>query len=355
MRLRGVIVVMAMLLFTATLVAADTITLQNGDHVTGTFVSADGKTMALKTTYAAQISVKWPDVAQITTAAPVYVTTTSRRSLSGTISKANDAIVVHTSSGNVVVPLAEVAAVRSQQEQDAYEASLRPNWAHNWNGSFGLGFSLARGNSQATNLTTSFQLQRKTLHDTVTLHEGSVYSTATAANTVTANAILGGARYDRNLNPKLFGFVSADYTHDELQGLDLQSIYSAGLGWHAISNPSTTLDVMAGGNYTRQSYSGVAAPGVSLKRNLAAITTGEDFSHKFGKITSLAESFQFYPDLNDAGQYQFTFATAANTSVTGWLSWQVSLNDLYVSNPPIAGTKPNDVILSTGLTVTFHH
>jgi Protein of unknown function, DUF481 len=348
-------VLAALILALPAIAAADTLVLQNGDHMTGTFVSADGKTMAFKTPYEGQVNVRWANVKEITTAEPIFVTTASKKVVSGPVTKTNDTLVVHTAAGTVDVPLAQVQFARSPNEEAKYQKSLHPGFTHSWNGNVGLGFSLARGNGHSSNLTTSFNLQRKTLSDEIALAESSVYSTATAANTVTANAILGSARYDVNANSQLFGFVSAVYAHDGLQGLNLRQIYSGGLGWHAIANPNTTLNIAAGANYTREMYSGTAlAPGISVERNLAAATTGEDFSHKFDKITSVDEHFYFYPDLsNDVGQYRFTLVANANTHVTGWLSWQVGLTDLYVSNPPLAGTEPNDVILSTSLAVTF--
>ncbi|MGH9739489.1 MAG: DUF481 domain-containing protein [Candidatus Acidiferrales bacterium] len=359
MRLRAGFIMLAVLIFaTAFAAAADTIVLQNGDHVTGTFVSADGKTLAIKTPYEGQISVKWSDVTQITTAAAVYVTTSSETTVNGTIAnKMGDTLVVHTSSGDVNVQLAQVTAVRSAGEEAKYQASLHPPFTRNWLGDAALGLTLARGNSDTTNLTTSFALTRKTLNDLIGLSESSVYSTSTPASTVTADAILGGALYHRDLVGKLFAFVSANFVHDQLQGLDLRQIYSAGLGWNLINTPKTTFDAEAGLNYTRESYSGTAtlSPGLSLNRNLIAVTTGEDFTHKFSRLTSMDEHFFFYPNLSDAGQYRFTLIADANTRLASWLSWQVSFNDLYVSNPPIPGTKANDVILSTGLGITFHH
>lgn len=358
MRLFVLLALTAMLTLGAAFTAsADSIVLQNGDHVSGTFVSADGKSLAIKTPYEGQISLKWSDVTQVATTGPIYVTTSGKRTLSGAITKMNDTIVVQTSTGAVTVPLAEVTTIRSQKEQDAYEASLHPPLSRNWAGGANLGFTLARGNSEATDLTTSLTATRKTLHDLIGLSEASVYTTSTPANTVTADAILGSALYHRNLSSNLFAFVSADFIHDQLQGLDLRQIYSAGLGWHVINKPNTTLDVEAGLNYTRESYSGTAtlSPGFALHRNLIAITTGEDFTHRFNKMTSMDEHFFFYPDLSNPGQYRFTLMADANTKISSWISWQVSLSDLYVSNPPIPGTKSNDLILSTGLGITFHH
>jgi putative salt-induced outer membrane protein len=88
---------------------------------------------------------------------------------------------------------------------------------------------------------------------------------------------------------------------------------------------------------------------------LAGITLGEDFTHKFGKSTTFTEVFYFYPDLSDTGEYRFSLDAGSVTKINKWLGWQTSLTDRYVTNPPIAGTKSNDVIFSTGINVSFTH
>jgi hypothetical protein len=40
------------------------------------------------------------------------------------------------------------------------------------------------------------------------------------------------------------------------------------------------------------------------------------------------------------------------TKLTRFLSWQTSFNDYYLSNP-VPGKKTNDLLLSTGLRLTF--
>ena len=99
-----------------------------------------------------------------------------------------------------------------------------------------MGFALARGNSETTNLTTGFTADRKTLHDEITLYFTSLYSSnGLPGGGTTANSIVAGARYDRNLTKRIFAFGSGDYAHDELQGLNLRQIYSIGLGYHLIN------------------------------------------------------------------------------------------------------------------------
>lgn len=169
---------------------------------------------------------------------------------------------------------------------------------------------------------------------------------------VTADSVLAGAKYDHNISKRLFVFVSADYNTDELQDLNLRQIYSGGLGVHLINTPTTTFDVLAGANYTRETYGGGAD---YVSRNLAGITVGEDFMHKFGKSTTVTEVFYFYPDLSNTGEYRFALDAASVTKINKWLGWQMTLSDRYVTNPPIAGTKSNDIIFSTGINVSFAH
>lgn len=59
-----------------------------------------------------------------------------------------------------------------------------------------------------------------------------------------------------------------------------------------------------------------------------------------------------YRDLCETGEYRFLFNTRATTALNSWLSWQVTFNDGYVSNPPPL-FKENDLLFSTGLGLTF--
>lgn len=349
-------VVAALFLFVslACMAQADTILLKNGDHLTGAIEHSDGKQITLKTDYAGEINVQLSAVKQVTSDKPVYVLTTDAKTVSGKLNiEGSDVNVAPAAGPAVVVPLDHVTMLRSESEQSAYEHSLHPGFAENWNLAATVGFSLARGNSSTTNVSTGFSGIRATLHDKLTTYANTIYASndAPGAQSVTANDIRGGARYDHDFSPRIFGFGSADYEYNELQDLNLRQIYSGGLGLHAIKRTSTTFDVFFGANYTRESYSAsdVAA---ALQRNVGGATLGEDFTHQFWKTNTFAEQFNFYPDLSDTGQYRFTFNTTLTNKLYKWLSWQTAGSDVYVSDP-IPGVKKNDVILTTGLNIAF--
>jgi putative salt-induced outer membrane protein len=334
--------------------AADTLVLKNGDRLTGTLESSDGKTITFKADKVGEVKVQWSDVQELNTEKPLFVTAKQQNEANGTVTVEDSNVMVHTATGGTVtVPVADVTVIRSPAEQEAYEKSLHPGILQDWVGGASFGFALARGNSDTTNLAVGGNGDRKTKSDELKLYLSTIYSKATGV--VTANEILGGARFDRNLTPKLFAFVSADFLHDELQSLDIQQIYSGGLGWHLINHPTRTLDVLAGLNYTRDSYSGptAAGPNTSVNQSFPALTLGEDFAEKMGKTSALTEDFTFYPDLSDTSQYRFAADAGWTTQIMKWFGWQIQFGDRYISNPPILGTKKNDLVLSTGVKVSF--
>jgi putative salt-induced outer membrane protein YdiY len=337
--------------------SAETVTLANGDRITGKISDSDGKTLTLTTDYAGDVKVKWASIKELVADKPLFVTTSDKTTVSGTVTPSAKTLTIHLASGGAPVEVSydKITAIRTAESETAFETSQRPTWKQDWKGSGTLGLSLARGNSETTNLNTAVAVERKTPHDDFGVSESSIYSTDNLPGAgVTANAVLGAIHYNRNITDKLFVAGEGDFTHDELQDLTLRAIYTGGLGLHAIAKPTTTLDVLGGINYTRETYDGTAAnPGPSIGRNLPGLTFSEVFMHKFGALTTLNETASIYPDLDDLSQYRVSLDANAVTKINKWLGWQITVSDRYVTDPPIPGTKSNDVILSTGINVAF--
>lgn len=330
---------------------ADQIVLKNGDRLTGSIEKSDDKTLVIKTEFAGEVTVQWPAVQQITSSAPLHVSLSGGQTLVGTVTTSDDNVAVATQSGTVNEPKASVTKLLSEAEQAAYEKSLHPGLLQGWEGGANVGFALTRGNSQTKNLALAFTADRKGWHDKLSMYANSVYAANDAPGAVpatTANAEQGGIRYDHDFTPRLFAYVGADFQTDALQTLDLRSVFGGGLGIHAIKNDRTTLDLLGGVNYTREKYS------LLPSRSFAAVSVGEELSHKLGMNTLLTEKLYFFPNLNDTGEYRGTFNFGTVTKISKWLGWQNSFADIYVTNPP-AGSKQNDIQLTTGLNVSFTH
>lgn len=343
---------------------ADQITLSNGDRLTGTIVKSDGKTLVFHTAAAGDITIKFSDIQEIKSDAELYVTMKNGQTAVGPISTVDDRIQVATKSGPVRAPKDDIKLVRNDEEEAKYEKLLRPGLLHGWEGGVNLGFSVARGNSETENLSLAFNADHPTLNDKITLYVSSINTTNNLATPSTvANLTTGGIRYDRNLTEKVFVFVSADYMANALQFLDLRQVYSGGFGYHVIKNDRTVFDVFGGLNYTHETYSnGNLIPGTvpvvfasyGTTNRFVALTLGEDLSQKLGKTTALTQAFNIFPNLQQTGQYRWTFALGTVTKINRFFGWQNQFNDIYVSNPPPA-TKNNDLVFTTGLNVSFAH
>jgi len=360
------VVALIMFLGLATTVFADQITLKNGDRLTGTVVKSDGKILVLHTEFAGDVTLQFAAITQITTDKPLHVALKDGQTVVGPITTSDGKLEVAGKTGAPVeAPKESVVAIRNDADQLAYEKALHPNLLHGWNGGANVGFSLTRGNSQTENLSLAFTAARATKNDKLSLYTNAVYGTNQLATpSTTANTETGGIRYDRNINPRMFGFVGVDAMSNALQELDLRAVYSGGLGDHAIKSPGTTLDFLAGLNFTHETYSNgpqVTPPTVpptytsyGVTNKFAALTLGEELTHKLGKNTLVNEKLYFYPDLTQTGNYRGTFDLGLVTKISKWLGWQNQFSDIYVSNPP-EGAKKNDVVLTTGLNFSFTH
>jgi putative salt-induced outer membrane protein len=346
-------------------VFADSITLKNGDHLTGTVTQLVGGKLTLTTSYAGAVTITWDQVTNLkldkSLILPIETKIGKKTQIKDTnitsIERTDSGYEVTTASGPERLPTAAITALRTAEGQQAYEASLNPGWLHAWTGAANVSFALARGNSDTTTLGTGVTLSRPTRTDKTSLYYNEIYTHDGIANSTTANNTAAGARYDHNINPKIFGFVTGDFFTDALQDLDLRTVLGGGAGWHAIAKPNQQFDILAGLVWTHESYSAVppvgTTPATAAQTNsFAALDFGQQYTRKIGKSSAFTEQAYIFPDLADTSQFRFTLNSGLTTKIASFLSWQTTASDVYVTNPP-SGTKDNDFILTTGLGFTF--
>lgn len=324
------------------------VTLKNGDRLTGTIVSLTDKKLTVHTDYAGDVTIDWAAVTQFTSDQPMVVTKTDKQVVSGTVNAQDSSVVVATSSGTQTIPQSDVAVIRSQADQAAYEHSLHPGFLEDWAGGGNLGFALARGNSDTTNLAIGFNADRKTTTDEWNVVIASLYSTSTASNvtTTTANTFGGAVMYSHNITPRLYGFGLFSGLYDDLQDLNERLSPNGGLGYHVIASKVTTLDLQGGIGYTYENYSN------GTINNYINANIGELLTYKFNANTTLTQNLYFYPYLNDGGNYRGVGNFGLASKFYRALTWNLNFGDIYNSKP-IPGKKDNDLILTTGLGITF--
>src|SRR5919199_28530 len=323
---------------------ADQVSLKNGDRLTGELIKFEGDKLTLKSDLAGEVKIQWDAVERITSDRPVYVTSTDGRVLVGTLATTDGHIEVQTAdAGKVALAKDAIQLIRSKEEQAAYEAESARQSRAAWNGSADAGLSATRGNADTLVISLGSQAARTTRRDKLSFYAASLFArnSTSGVSVTTAEAIRGGARYDRNISDRLFGFVLTDLERDKFQLLDLR----LGLGYHARRSERTRLDLFGGASYNREKFS------TGLRRNSAEALAGEELSYKLSENTTLAQRAVLYPNLSEFGEYRFAFDLTGVTKLTGQLGLQATVSDRFQSDP-LPGVKKNDLLLTTGLRVT---
>jgi putative salt-induced outer membrane protein YdiY len=327
---------------------ADVISLKNGDRITGKIIKKDGDKLSIKGDLMGDLTVPWDSVTSVTSDQPLTVVLPGDKSVVGPVSTTEQRIEVAAPTGRETVSMAEVGAIRNEDEQRTYERFLKPGWLDLWAGYFDLGFSLARGNARTDTFTTAFNATRATLSDKTTVYFNQIYSTALieGVSAASAEAVRGGWSYNKNVSKRFFFNAFNDYEYDRFQNLDLRFVIGGGAGWNPILTERTRLDIPFGVAYNREQFN------TPLTRNSAEAYWGDDLTYKMNGSVSFRQAFRLFNNLTDTGVYRINFDLGSAIALNKWLAWQVTASDRYLSNP-VVGRKRNDVLLTTGFRISF--
>lgn len=327
--------------------AADQVVLTNGDTITGAIVKKDGDKLTIKSEFLGEVTMPWTAVKSLRSDSEVFVQLSSGDVVKGKVTTSGNQLEV-VGAQTRAAPLAQVTAVRHAAAQRAYERLLHPRVWDLWAGSFDFGLALARGNARTDTLTTQFSALRETRNDSVAVRFLQIYGTARAnnVNSTIANALRGGWKYDRNLTPRVFLSVINNYEHDTFQNLDLRFVMGGGAGYKVVKREGLTLSIDGGADYDRENFMN------GQYRNFAELNWGNDLAYSVSKATSITQAFHMFNNLTTTGEYRVAFDLSAVTAVRKWLGFHVTTSDRYVSNP-VQGRQRNDILLSTGLRLSF--
>jgi putative salt-induced outer membrane protein YdiY len=367
---RSFLCVLVLVLMFASVAVADHVTLKNGDRLSGDIVSGDGKTLLLKTEFAGDITIQWDAIVGIESAQNLNLTLKDGTKLSGKITTTDGKFVVAGAPPTATAPATKdtIVAVRNDAEQKnadiAAERMAHPKFTYFWGGMFDTGLALTRGNSSTASYTFDAKAIRETPRDKLTVYGNYIFANndTTPPSSTTANLFQAGIRGDLNVGPRTFVFAFGDFATNQLQHLSLRQDYGGGFGYHVIKTDQTVFDIFGGADFDRDefgsyTYANPTPPPLILavaayNQNSAEALVGEEFDSKLSKRSMLNERFSFFPNLSHTGEYRMQFDATLAVQMKAWLSWQTTFSDRYISYPP-PGLKGNDLVLSTGLRVTW--
>ena len=346
--------------FSACTAWADQITLKNGDRVTGAIVKKDGGNLTIKTDLMGVVTVAWDQVTDIKTAEALNVVLTGSAPaappVKATIASNNGQITLTGAGAPQTVAPTAISAIRDGAEEASYERLLHPGLLELWKGSATLGLAGTAGNSVTSTFNFGINAARVTNHDSASVYFNAVKasSTVNGVSSDTAQAVLGGWKYARDIGPRIAIATFNDYGYDKFQNLNLRFVLGGGLNYRAWKGKKGSFTVPLGIDYDHDKFGAIAPSTVGLSRASGEFFWGDDFAYAVTGTTSLTESFRMFNNLSIGGAYRANFDAAANVKLHKWLVWTLGFSERYLSDPS-AGRKPNDVLYTTGIGATFGH
>jgi putative salt-induced outer membrane protein len=321
----------------------DEVKLKNGDRLTGKIVAREGETITLETDYAGKVTIdaKFVDSVTVAEAKPAETETAEKAEAK--------AAETEKASKAVSTPLPKTAVAEKPVERNEPPRLFGGEMFGlftGWEGNAAIGFNFTTGNSRTSQMTTGLRATKTGTKDKLTVYSRSLWnSNRNSSVSTTQNAVWGGARYDRRLSDRTFGFVSYDFERDRPRKLILRSVPGGGLGHHLIKNDRTELDVLVGGGWNRTWQVG---PNTDTPEALA----GNTLKHRFNGRLRLQQAFTFYQNVTDRNEFRFIFDSNMTVDITKKIGWQFTVGNRF-NNDPTGTTRRNDFFFTTGMRWNF--
>ncbi len=346
----------------ATKPGADVLIFTNGEKLVGTLDhEADGK-IYFKSVNVGKVTVSWSKIKSLHTARPFAVLGKGalvKRHRSnfdvpiGSIAVKGDELTVSTSGGAQQFPVKSISYL---VDHPMFEKNVL-NGQSLWQGITGTvtaGTSLVYSTQNSRSVNTAVMLVRRAPAVTwlppqgrTSLDFSSNFGQVTQANTppVKTNIVHGSLEQDEYFNRRFYVLQQAVFDHNFSQGLDLQQLYGAGVGYTAIKDSKQEFDLTGTVGYTKQQLSGTP------EHDLIGSSLGDTYSRNFPRKIVFTEAGAFNPAWNRLEDYSANLTTNLSIPIFQGFGFTVGLVDSYLNNPA-TGFQGNSVQFNTGLTFT---
>lgn len=357
--------------------APDVLIFINGDELTGKLLHSTGDTVTFHSDMAGDVNVSWSKVKELRSDRRFVVlgkdqhwSWRSRQPVpEGSIKVADDKIEVKGGGSAQVMPIKSTADVLDAETFNR-EALQEANFFHRWTGSATLGATLiqATQNNYTYNAGASLIRNMPTVNylpprnRTYVNFSGS-YSRITQRQAEGAPALpdLRTSIYhvdserDEYMSSRVYLLAGTAFDHNFSQGLDLQQIYGAGVGWTVIKQAQQTLDLRATLQYEKQSF---LATSLESNNNLVGSTFSVNYIRQLPFKATFQQQLQFLPAYNQPSAYSANETNSLTFPLYKRFRFQIGTLDSYLNNPPTVDypapvNRRNSFQFTTGINVTL--
>ena len=306
----------------------DTISLKNGDHITGNVTSMSGGRLIVDTVYASGINIDWTHIKTLQTEDALTLLMSDESVYEGkVIALASEKIVIQTKSGRQISIDAQSLEYINPP---AYELDKFV-----WQGDVNLGMNATKGNSRIDNLHIDGELKFRNRFNRYIV--GGQYNLQKNQGTNTAKNARANGAYHRFTTDKWYALLNTSASIDEFQDLNLRLTAGPGMGYEFWQSDLRNLAFEGGLNYTYEDFE------KEPKDDYATLRWSLKFDHWLYKRR--AQYFLTHTGLEsveDLNNLVLQTQTGFNIPIMERLKTKFEL-DIDFNNEPAAGRRKTDV------------
>ncbi len=318
---------------------ADEVILKNGDHITGTILTADGGKLTIDSAIMGKVTVDLSNVKTFSTDEPIHILMQDGTMISQKVSAAADGTVSPAAGGSLVpqaIPLANVKKINPPPIT--------------WTGALAINGLIARGNTSVDQIGITAEAARRSDDDRISFNAGYLYGRQKVGgvDSTTADNWYFEGKYDLYFTPKFYGYAQARVEKDRVLNLNLRLTPGAGLGYQWFEQPDFNFSTEAGVSWVYEDYSTLPSPKDHVAVRLAYHV---DKSFDSGKY-KLFNDLEYFPSLQDSGDYLLLGTAGLRVALTKSMFSELKAKVSY-DNHPGPGSSRVDAQYLLGVGWTF--
>ena len=354
----------------------DVVVFTNGDQLTGVVERGAGDSIVFKSDMAGEITIPYTKIKELRAHGGFALLRKDTKTpvtnvQEGTVSYADGKLTVSSSSNNIET--VNVKDIDFLIDKATYDKQVRahPGLLTGWKGAITGGATFVRSTQNGSTFTAGTTLIRAIplvpylppksrstfiLNETYGKLTSPVIPQTTPASpntTVKTDIFASSFEQDVYFSPRFYALGHTSFNHDYSQGLDLQQVYGAGVGWTPITNAKQQLDLKADVHYEKQNFQQQASPAVnSPDQNLIGSTISELYHRNLPFKVLLTESADILPAFNNTNAYSADGTVGFVLPVYKRLGVNITATDNFLNDPAV-GFKKNSFQFVIGVTYTL--
>ena len=347
--MRLALVIAALLILLAGAASAATVTLTNGDQVSGELMRTEGRQLVIQNELIGVVRVPLAAVKDIETDQAYTVVIGTGDRVTGLL-KTDGAgnLSIRSETGVVTTPLAEVNGMTPAPMElafpDGVDQAIDVVVETTWAGEAELGVNWQTGNTKRFGLVAGFQVSRETDAGKTAIRGGAYYTEDDGERT--ANQQFLALQHDVTLTQHWYFFGLAALSRDEFKDIDLRGSLTPGIGYIFGDNEEWKLRAEAGPTLTWTDWTEADSE-----------WTFELFFAVKGEIrifdnARLSENIYWYPSVTNYPDGRIVSETAFEQPLSEKLFLKIAFvvnHDTTVEAP----TKETDTALLVTLAIKF--